>query len=85
MVIFIFYRIFIFVLGIVFSAYGITCLIIYLSLFSLGFSILDYLRFILSHNEIYFLISGLTLLTISLLFDDKWRKFIAFRKDRRRS
>lgn len=85
MVIFIFYRILLFIVGILFSTYGLTYLIIYFSLFSLGFSFFDYLRFILSHNEIYFLIIGLTLITLSIFFDDKWKKFISYRKDRRRS
>ncbi len=83
MVIFIFYRILCFLLGIFFSTIGVTYLIIYLSLFSLGFSFIDYLSYIFSHCEIYFLIVGLFLLTLSLFFDSKWKRFIAFLKDRR--
>lgn len=83
MVIFIFYRILCFLLGIFFSTIGVTYLIVYLSLFSLGFSFLGYLKYVFSHFEIYFLIIGLFLLTLSLFFDSKWKKFISYLKDRR--
>ena len=84
MVIFIFYRILCVVLGIVLTTLGIVYLIIFSSLLSLGFSFSSYLRYVFSNNEIYLLIIGIGLITLSLFFDSKWKKFITYYKDRRK-
>lgn len=85
MVIFIFYRIFCFLIGILLTTLGISYLFIYFSLFGLGYSFIDYLRFVFTHSEIYLLIFGAFFLSFSLFFDPFWRKFIAYRKARRHS
>lgn len=83
MVIFIFYRISFFILGIAMISISSTYFIICLSLFNLGFSLFDYIRYICSNSEMVIFLIGIILLTISLFFDEKWKKFIAYRKARR--
>lgn len=85
MVIFIFYRIVCFLIGILLTTLGLSYLLIYFSLFGLGYSLIDYLRFVFTHSEIYLLIFGCFFLAFSLFFDPFWKRFIAYRKARRRA
>ena len=83
MVIFIFYRILCFLLGITLTTIGITYVIIFSSLLGIGFSFVEFIRIIMSNNEIYLLIGGVSLIIFSLFFDNLWSKFISWNKGRR--
>lgn len=79
------YRILTYTLGIVLLSAGLTFMIIYLSLFSIGFGVEEYFDYMFSSYTFYLIPSGILLICLSLFFDSKWKKFIQHRKDRRRS
>ncbi len=58
-------------------------MIIYLSLFSLGFTFIEYLQYMFTSYTFYLIPIGLLLICLSLFFDSKWKRFIQHRKDRR--
>ena len=74
------YRILVFILGVIFLSIGLSMMIIYLSLFSLGFSFEQYINYLFSNFTFYFIPIGFLLLCLSLFFDSKWKKFIENRK-----
>ncbi|CDC41287.1 unknown [Firmicutes bacterium CAG:449] len=74
------YRILVFILGAIFLSIGLSIMIIYLSLFSLGFSFEQYINYLFSNFTFYFIPIGFLLLCLSLFFDSKWKKFIENRK-----
>ncbi len=74
------YRILVFILGVIFLSIGLSIMIIYLSLFSLGFSFEQYINYLFSNFTFYFIPIGFLLLCLSLFFDSKWKKFIENRK-----
>lgn len=79
------YRVLIYILGVILFSVGLTCMIIYLSLFSLGFTIEEYFQYMFSSYVFYLIPVGILLICLSLFFDSKWKKFIQHRKDRRHS
>lgn len=77
------YRILLYVIGLISLSLGISMMIMYLSLFSLGFSFNEYLEYMFSNYSFYLIPLGILLICLSLFFDNKWNKFIQYRKDRR--
>lgn len=57
-------------------------MIIYSSLLTLGYSISEYLQYVLNNYTFYLIPIGILLICLSLFFDSKWKKFIQSRKDR---
>lgn len=55
-------RIFLFLIGFSFMVIGLTFKIIYLNLFSFGFTRIDYLKFILTRTECYLPLIGIILI-----------------------
>ena len=80
-----FYRILMFTIGVILFAIGITFLIMYLSLFSMGFTLNEFLIYFMNNGTFYLLPLGLLMIMVSLFFDSKWKRFILWRKDRLRS
>lgn len=79
------YRILVFLLGLFCLTLGLSFMILYLSLFSLGFNLTMYFSYLLSNYTFYLIPAGFLLLMMSIFFDDKWRRFIEHRKSRSRS
>ncbi|MDD6302028.1 MAG: hypothetical protein PUA56_01775 [Bacillales bacterium] len=82
MVIFILYRLLFYLLGIILTTIGLVYFIIYISLFSMGFSLLEYLEVTLSRFEAYLLPIGIIIIVFSIYFDNGWNKFVRRNKDR---
>lgn len=78
------YRILLYLIGLISLSLGISMMIMYLSLFSLGFTFNEYLEYMFSNYSFYLIPLGILLICLSLFFDNKWNKFIQYRKDRRR-
>lgn len=76
------YRIIIFILGIFLLSFGLSMMLIYLSLFSLGFGFNEYLEYMFSNYSFYLIPIGLFLVCLSLFFDNKWKSFINKRKNK---
>ena len=76
------YRIIVFILGIFLLSFGLSMMLIYLSLFSLGFDINEYLEYMFSNYSFYLIPIGLFLICVSLFFDNKWQSFINKRKNK---
>ena len=74
------YRIIIFILGVFLLSFGLSMMLIYLSLFSLGFDFNGYLEYMFSNYSFYLIPIGLFLICLSLFFDNKWKSFINKRK-----
>ena len=77
------YRILLYLIGLISLSLGISMMIMYLSLFSLGFTFNEYLEYMFSNYSFYLIPFGILLICLSLFFDAKWNKFIQHRKDRR--
>lgn len=78
-----FYRILIYVLGVISLSIGLSMMIIYASLFGLGFSLEEYFEYLLSNYTFYFIPIGMLLICFGLFFDSKWKKFIQKNRDQR--
>lgn len=74
-----------FTIGVILFALGISFLIMYLSLFSMGFTLNEFLIYFMNNGTFYLIPIGLLMILTSLLFDSKWKRFILWRKDRWRS
>ena len=59
-------RIFFFLFGFGLMVVGFTYIILYLNLFSVGYNFLEYVNFIFSRIECYFVIVGLIILILSM-------------------
>lgn len=59
-------RMFFFLLGFGFMVIGFTYIITYLNLLSMGYSLLDYFKFIISRVECWFSIVGFLLVFLSI-------------------
>lgn len=59
-------RMFFFLLGFGFMVSGFTYIITYLNLLSMGYSLLDYLKFIISRVECWFSIVGFLLVFLTI-------------------
>lgn len=60
-------RIFFFLFGFGLMVVGFTYIILYLNLFSIGYNFLEYVNFIFSRMECYFVLMGLTILILSVV------------------
>lgn len=58
-------RFFFFILGIYLCSYSLTYIIIYLNLLSMGFSIVDYLKYLLVHAECLVIFLGIILILLA--------------------
>lgn len=65
------FKVFLYFLGIIFVSVGIFFTIIYLNLFSMGYSFLDFVKFISMKVEFWLIFLGLVCLVISL---ERWIK-----------
>ncbi len=65
------FRIFLFIVGFLLMVLGSFYIIVYINLFSLGYTIFEYLEYIFSRYECYYFIVGLILVSISILRGDK--------------
>lgn len=61
-------RIFFFLLGFGLSVIGFMYMIIYLNLFAMGYSIIDYLVFVFTRTECIFGIIGFLIVTIAIFY-----------------
>lgn len=61
-------RIFFFLLGFGLSVIGFMYMIIYLNLFAMGYSIIDYLVFVFTRAECIFGIIGFLIVTIAIFY-----------------
>lgn len=59
-------RIFFFLFGFGLMVVGFTYIILYLNLFSVGYNFLEYVNFIFSRIECYFVLVGLIILILSM-------------------
>ena len=59
-------RVFFFLIGFGLMVVGFTYIILYLNLFSVGYNFLEYVNFIFSRIECYFVLIGLTILILSM-------------------
>lgn len=59
-------RIFFFLFGFGLMVVGFTYIILYLNLFSVGYNFLEYVNFIFSRTECYFVLVGLIILILSM-------------------
>jgi hypothetical protein len=66
-----FFRIIIFLLGIIFTVTGMVSLILYLNLLSFGYSFLEYVNFIIRKFECISLFIGLIIIWISISYRRK--------------
>ena len=66
-----FFRIIIFLLGIIFTIIGMVNLILYLNLLSFGYSFLEYVNFIIRKFECISLFIGLIIIWISISYRRK--------------
>lgn len=64
-------KLFLFLTGFGFMVIGFTYMIIYLNLFTLGYTITEYLLFIVTHIECLFAFIGFVLIIISMHKGDK--------------
>jgi len=62
-----FARIFLFLFGFGMMIIGSSFLILYLNLFTIGYSFLDYVNFIIRRAETYYLIIGFIILTLTII------------------
>lgn len=62
-----FSRIFFFLFGFGMMVIGASFLILYLNLFTIGYSFLDYVNFIIRRPETYYLIVGFIILALTLI------------------
>lgn len=60
------FRFLLFSLGILFSSYALTFIIIYLNLLSMGYTFLEYVNFIIRKAECILLLFGIFLIIISM-------------------
>lgn len=60
------FRFLLFTLGILLSSYGLTFIIIYLNLLSMGYTFLEYVNFIIRKGECILLLFGIFLIIISM-------------------
>lgn len=60
-------RIFFFLFGFGMMVVGFTYVILYLNLLSIGYNFLEYVNFIFSRVECYFVLIGLIILVLSLI------------------
>lgn len=55
------------ILGIIFSIIGTSFLILYLNLFTVGYTFSEYVNFIIRRPEVYFLIIGIILIFFAII------------------
>ena len=60
------FRIFLFLLGILFLSIGLSFIIIYLNLLNMGYSILDYVNFIIRRCECLITLLGIIFIILSM-------------------
>lgn len=65
------FKVLIYFLGIMFTSIGIFFTIIYLNLLTIGYSFLDFVKFISRKLEFWFILIGITLIALSL---ERWIK-----------
>jgi len=65
------FKLFLYILGIIFLSVGIFFTLIYTNLFTMGYSFLDFVKFISKKIECWFIILGIICILISL---ERWLK-----------
>ena len=60
------YKLFLFFIGILFTSMGLFFLIIYLNLFTLGYSFFDFVKFIIMRYECWLFAIGIILIYLSI-------------------
>lgn len=63
-------RFFVFLFGFGLSVIGATFLILYLNLMTVGYSFTEYVNFIIRRPELYYLIIGLLIITITIMWKE---------------
>lgn len=76
------YRILLYIIGVFLTSLGMVYVTIYSSLFTMGYSLQEYINFILKQKEVYCLPIGLLIVGFTTYFDKTWKKIILLRKDR---
>lgn len=64
-------KFFFFVAGVFLTSYGLTFIIIYINLLNMGYTLLGYIKYILTHFECLIIILGIILLYLSFERKDK--------------
>ncbi len=65
------FRILLYILGIIFTSIGLFFIIIYLNLLTIGYSFLDFVKFISRRLEVWLFIIGIICIAVSL---ERWIK-----------
>ena len=63
------FKIFLYIIGVIFLSLGIFFTIIYINLFTVGYSFLEFVKFISKKIEFWFILFGLICIIISL---ERW-------------
>lgn len=82
MVIILIYRILLYIVGVFLTSLGMVYITIYSSLFTMGYSIEEYVKYILKQKEVYCLPIGLLIVGFTTYFDKTWKKLILLHKGR---
>lgn len=65
------FKIILYIIGIIFTSFGIFFTIIYLNLLTMGYSFLEFVNFISRKLEFWFILFGIICITLSL---ERWIK-----------
>lgn len=65
------FKIILYIIGIIFTSFGIFFTIIYLNLLTMGYSFLEFVNFISRKLEFWFILIGIICITLSL---ERWIK-----------
>ena len=65
------FRVLLYIIGVIFTSIGLFFIIIYLNLLTIGYSFLDFVKFISRRVEVWLLIIGIICIALSL---ERWIK-----------
>lgn len=68
------FRLTIFIIGFLISCYSFSFIVLYLNLLTNGYNFLEYLKYISNHSELYFFITGILLIIISIEWNNILKK-----------
>ena len=71
-------RVFFFLFGFGFMVIGLSFIILYLNLMTMGYNFGNYVNFIIREPECYYSIIGLTIMILSITLKGDYRKWIIF-------
>ena len=82
MVINVIYRILLYIVGVFLTSLGMVYITIKSSLFTMGYSLEEYIHYIIKQKEVYLLPIGLLIVGFTTYFDKTWKKIILLHKGR---